>query len=92
MITVSQLKEEADTLKPSIDELSKEMEFFLHEKTHAKMINVRLWYDGSLKIHSTDRIEHSILKEFLKEYGLTGKAHFTKDEGTLISIYELHWE
>lgn len=93
MVTISELRENAETLEPSIKELKQSMDQFLYRNTNAKMINVRVWFDGSLRIHSTDRIPHTVLEMFLKEYGLYHKAHFIKDEGQSISIYELkHWD
>lgn len=88
MTSITQLRENAEHMEPSIKELKKSMEQFLYRNTNAKLINVRIWFDGALKIHSTDRIEHNTLVKFLQEYNLYDKGHFIKDEGTLSSIYE----
>lgn len=93
MLTITELKENADQIRPEIEALRKDMKKFFTSKQYYNMLNVRIWHDGSLMIHATGTIPSEHLKEFIDEYGLYHKAHFIKNEGPLSSTYELvHWE
>lgn len=93
MISISELKENAENLAPHIEKLRRNMWAFLVSRQDFEMLNIRLWIDGSLIISATEQIPQELLNEFLKEYGLYNKGHFIKNEGKMTSHYELvHWE
>ena len=93
MISISELKENAEMIAPEIEKLRRNMWAFLVSRQDFEMLNIRLWIDGSLIISATEQIPQELLNEFLKEYGLYNKGHFIKNEGKMTSHYELvQWE
>ena len=93
MVTVTSLREQAVELDHDIENLRQEMVQWLRTNTDTRMVNVMLWYDGQFKIMATHPINDETLKEFLKEFGLKDKGHFTKFESPNHAKYEfVHWE
>lgn len=92
MITITELKKNADNIKPDVEALRRDMTRFLDQRQYFELLNVRLWIDGSLVISATEKISQELLNEFLKEYGLYHKAHFIKNQGTTNHYELVHWE
>lgn len=87
------IKEHADLIEPEMDSLARSMKQFLYENIASKLINVRIYFDGSLTLYSDVPIKRELLNKFLKKYGLYRKGHFIPNEGAFNNIYEFrYWD